>query len=192
MNHMKNKPLLDLTLSAVFIAVGMLLPLVTGQIPQINQMLLPMHIPVLMCGLICGWRYGVCVGAILPLLRSMVFGQPVIYPIAIAMTFELSVYGLVTGVLYSQAQRRSLFTLYRSLLVAMLAGRIIRGVAEMILLSVAGNTFTLSVFMIKVVLTSLPGVALQLILIPTIMILIDKTKLLPQLKNTNEKQNNPV
>ena len=47
-----------LTLSALFLALGLVLPLITGQIPQIGKMLLPMHIPVLLCGMVCGWPYG--------------------------------------------------------------------------------------------------------------------------------------
>jgi len=72
----------------MFIAIGLVLPFFTGQIPQIGRMLLPMHIPVFLCGLICGWKYGLMVGFILPLLRYAVFGMPVIFPNGIAMAFE--------------------------------------------------------------------------------------------------------
>lgn len=81
----------------MFVAIGVVLPFFTGQIPQIGNMLLPMHIPVLLCGLICGWQYGGMVGFILPLLRTMLFGMPVLYPTGIAMAFELAAYGLVIG-----------------------------------------------------------------------------------------------
>ena len=68
-----------LTLSALFLALGLVLPLITGQIPQIGKMLLPMHIPVLLCGMVCGWPYGLAVGAVMPLLRGLLFGMPVLY-----------------------------------------------------------------------------------------------------------------
>ena len=86
---MKNTMLKNLTLSAMFLALGLLLPLLTGQIQQIGNMLLPMHIPVFLCALICGWKYGLAVGAILPLLRCVTFGMPPLFPTAIAMALEL-------------------------------------------------------------------------------------------------------
>ena len=48
----------DLILAALCMALGIVLPFFTGQIPQIGGMLLPMHLPVLLCGLLCGWQYG--------------------------------------------------------------------------------------------------------------------------------------
>ncbi len=65
----KRKNILNLTLAAMFMAIGIVLPFFTGQIPQIGKMLLPMHIPVLLCGLICGWQYGLIVGFVMPFLR---------------------------------------------------------------------------------------------------------------------------
>ena len=88
-----------LTLSALFLALGLVLPLITGQIPQIGKMLLPMHIPVLLCGMVCGWPYGLAVGAVMPLLRGLLFGMPVLYPTGIGMAFELAAYGAVIGLL---------------------------------------------------------------------------------------------
>ena len=89
-----------LTLSAMFFAVGLILPFFIGQIPMIGQMLLPMHIPVLLCGLIVGWQYGLAVGFFLPLVRSVLFGMPAMFPNAVSMAFELAAYGLVIGWLY--------------------------------------------------------------------------------------------
>lgn len=100
----KIKPVMNLTLAAMFLAVGLLLPFLTGQIKQIGNMLLPMHIPVIMCGLICGWKYGFGVGFVMPLMRSMLFGRPIMYPDAIAMAFELATYGLIVGLLYSRSR----------------------------------------------------------------------------------------
>jgi len=87
MNTKKN--ILNLTLAAMFMAIGIVLPFFTGQIPQIGKMLLPMHIPVILCGLICGWQYGLVVGFILPFLRYVMFGMPLLFPTGIAMAFEL-------------------------------------------------------------------------------------------------------
>ena len=101
---MKNQSLKNLTLTAFFIALGIVLPFLTGQIPRFGSMLLPMHIPVFLCGLICGWPYGLAVGFILPLLRSLLFSMPPMYPVAIAMAFELATYGFVAGILYSRSR----------------------------------------------------------------------------------------
>ena len=100
-----------LTLSAMFMALGIILPMVTGHIQQIGNMLLPMHIPVFLCGLICGWQYGLVVGALLPLMRSVLFGMPPLYPVAIAMTFELAVYGAVSGALYQHSRWQCVISL---------------------------------------------------------------------------------
>ena len=88
------KALKKLSLSSMFLAIGLVLPFFTGQIPQVGSMMLPMHIPVLLCGLICGWKYGLMVGFVLPPLRSVLFGMPPLFPTGAAMAFELAAYGL--------------------------------------------------------------------------------------------------
>ena len=93
---MKNSYIKKITLSAMFLAIGLVLPFLTGQIPEIGSMLLPMHIPVLLCGLICGWQYGGAVGLIVPLLRNLLFGMPPM-PGAVSMAFDLAAYGLIIG-----------------------------------------------------------------------------------------------
>ena len=97
-----------LVLSAMFMAIGLILPFITGQIQQIGSMLLPMHIPVLFCGLVCGWQYGMMVGFILPLLRYLLFGMPPIFPIGVSMTFELAAYGAVIGLIMQQLSTESI------------------------------------------------------------------------------------
>ena len=78
----------NLTFSAMFLAIGLVLPFITGQIPQIGKMLCPMHIPILLCGFFCGWKYAVPVGLVCPLLRSVLFGMPVLYPSAVGMALR--------------------------------------------------------------------------------------------------------
>lgn len=170
--HIKN-----MTLSAMFLAIGIILPFFTGQIQQIGNMLLPMHIPVFLCGLICGWQYGAAVGFILPLLRSFLFGMPPLYPNATAMAVELLTYGLVAGLLYSRSRWQCVVALYRSMIIAMLVGRIVWGVTEVILLGIGGNTFTWEAFMAGALLNSIPGIILQLILIPGVMVALNRTGL---------------
>ncbi len=176
---MMKKTTKNITLSAMFLALGLVLPFLTGQIPQIGSMLLPMHIPVLLCGLICGWQYGAAVGFILPLLRSALFGMPVMFPTAVAMAFELMTYGLVAGLLYGLSRWQCIVALYRSLIIAMLAGRAVWGAAEVILLGFSGSQFTWAAFMSGAFLNAVPGIAVQLVLIPAIMAALNRTKLVP-------------
>lgn len=174
---MKNQAIKNLTLSAMFIAIGIVLPLLTGQIQQIGSMLLPMHIPVLLCGLICGWKYGLGVGLVLPIMRSLIFGMPPIFPVAIAMTFELATYGFVVGLLYGLSKWQCIIALYRSMIIAMLAGRAVWGVAMVLLLGFGENAFTWPAFLAGAFTGAIPGIILQLILIPAIMVALDRTGL---------------
>lgn len=164
-----------LVLTALFLALCLVLPFVTGDIPTIGNMLLPMHIPVLLCGLLCGWQYGLVIGFVAPLLRSVLFGMPPIYPVALAMAFELAAYGLIIGLVYTALHKRGLAGLYGSLLVAMVGGRLVWGVAEVVLLGMAGNAFTLQAFLSGALLTAVPGIVLQLVLIPAVMVALDRT-----------------
>lgn len=172
------KALLDLVLSAFFMSLGLVLPFLTGQIPAIGNMLLPMHVPVFLCALICGWQYGTVVGFTLPLLRCAVFGMPVFYPNAIGMAFELAAYAFVSGFLYGRSRWKCLLSLYRSLVTAMLAGRAVWGVVQVVLLGIKGNRFTLAAFIAGGFTNALPGIILQLILIPAVMLLLRRTGLM--------------
>lgn len=166
-----------LVLSAMFMAIGLVLPFITGQIQQIGNMLLPMHIPVLFCGLICGWQYGAVVGFVLPLLRYVLFGMPPIFPTGVSMSFELAVYGAVIGLNMQQLSKRNttdsgknyVRNLYLALIGAMLAGRIVWGLVRFILARATMQPFTMEMFMAGAFLTAVPGIIVQLILIPGIM-----------------------
>lgn len=180
---MKKLNMKNFTLSAMFMAIGLILPLFTGQIPQIGNMLLPMHIPVLLCGLICGWQYGLTVGFVLPLLRYMIFGMPILFPTGIAMTFELAAYGLVIGWIYGHSKWQCVVALYRSLIIAMLVGRVVWGVARTILMGFGGQEFSWAMFITGGFVTAIPGIIVQLILIPAIMIALNRTGLVVFRKN---------
>lgn len=166
-----------LVLSAMFMAIGLVLPFITGQIQQIGSMLLPMHIPVLFCGLICGWQYGAVVGFVLPLLRYVLFGMPPIFSAGVSMSFELAVYGAVIGLNMQQLSKRNttdsgknyVRNLYLALIGAMLAGRIVWGLVRFILARATMQPFTMEMFMAGAFLTAIPGIIVQLILIPGIM-----------------------
>ena len=174
---MKNNK--KLAVSALFLALGLLLPFLTGQIQSIGSMLLPMHIPVLLCGFICGWQYGAIVGFCTPLLRSILFGMPMMFPMAVCMAVELSVSGLVTGMMYKRWKGK-LSGIYVSLLTAMLAGRMAWGITCMIVYPLLGMDFGWKIFMSGALLNAIPGIIVQLILIPTLVQASEKVQLVNQ------------
>lgn len=154
----------------MFLAIGQVLPFITGQIPQIGAMLLPMHFPIFLCAFFCGARWAALIGFICPLLRSVLFGMPVMFPTGIAMAFELLGYGLITGLVYRSGRRDSLLWIYASLLCGMLGGRIIWGIAQVILMSAGGaEAFTFQMFLARGFLNAIPGIIAQLILVPIIV-----------------------
>lgn len=177
MSAKRKNQLLNLTLAAMFLAIGLLLPLLTGQMKQLGNALLPMHIPVLLCGLICGWQYGLGVGFVLPLLRSAIFGMPILFPTAVSMAFELAAYGFAVGFLYSHSRWKCVVALYRCMIIAMLSGRVVWGIVQVCLLGLGENGFTFSMFIAGAFLNAIPGIILQLILIPSIMIALNRTGL---------------
>ncbi len=176
-----------LTLSAMFLTIGMLLPFLFGQIPQIGTMLLPMHIPVFLCAFVCGPQYGAAVAVILPLLRSLLFSRPLLYPDAFAIALEMATYALVAGLLYRRSRWHCIRALYRSLLVAMVAGRVVRTVAQILLLGLRDMPFRFESFFGGVILAGLPGIVLQLTVIPTVMLLLQRTKLMPHRRLSNQQ-----
>ena len=177
METKRKNHVLTLTLAAMFLAMGLLLPFLTGQIKQFGNMLLPMHIPVILCGLICGWQYGLGVGFVLPLLRYAMFGMPILFPTGIAMSFELAAYGFVVGILYAHSRWKCVVALYRCMIIAMLSGRVVWGIVQILLLGLGENGFTLNMFIAGAFLNAIPGIILQLILIPAIMIALNRTGL---------------
>ena len=173
---MKKINIKNLALSAMFLAIGMVLPLFTAQIKEIGDTLLPMHLPVMLCGLICGWKYGFSVGLMLPFLRSLIFGMPPIYPNAVWMALELATYGLIIGLTFMRRKKFSNLYLYACLITAMLSGRIVWGIAKTILLGLKGKPFTFAAFFTGGFADALPGIILQLILIPIIINVIYNRK----------------
>ena len=169
----KQKEIFKIVLSAIFIALAYVLPFLTGNIPQIGSKLCPMHIPVILCGFICGWKYGLIVGVVSPLLRSLTLGIPPLFPTALAMSIELATYGFVSGLLHKLLPKNKL-SIYISLIIAMIVGRLIWGSVMFIFL---GNTeFGLSAFWAGAVGNAIPGIIIQIVLIPWI-IMFYETKL---------------
>ena len=171
---MRNRSLYNMLLSALFLAMGMVFPILTMQIKEIGDSLLPMHLPVMLCGLICGWKYGFAVGFLLPFLRSVIFSMPPLYPNAVWMAFELAAYGFTIGFMYARLNKRSIGAVYASLAVSMVAGRVMWGITKALLLGVAGKAFPMQAFIAGGFVDALPGMILQLILVPSIFIIYQK------------------
>src|SRR5690554_3167496 len=142
---MKNYSTKNLVIAAMFLALGLVMPFLTMQIPYWGNKLLPMHIPILLCGFVCGWQYGLAVGLITPMFRSMLFGLPPMLPNAVAMSFELAAYGLLCGLLYKWLPKKS-WSVYVALIASMIGGRIVWGVVSLPLYGLTGDAFTYKIF----------------------------------------------
>ena len=135
-----------------------------------------MHIPVLLCGFMCGWPWGLAVGFISPLLRGVLFGMPVLFPAGVAMAFELAVYGGTAGILYSLMPRQKR-TIYAVLLTAMIAGRLVWGLAHVIIAGLTGSEFTIALFIAGAVTNAVPGIILHIVLIPILVMAMNRAGL---------------
>lgn len=174
----KKNPTKKLVVSAMLLAIAVLLPSITGNIPKVGNALCPMHIPVLLCGFICGWPWGLAVGFISPLLRSAMFGVPPLIPKGLSMAMELAAYGTVSGILYAKLPKKTV-NIYVTLIIAMLSGRIIWGIMRSVLAPFTGEPFTLPMFVAGAVTTAIPGIIIQIILIPLIIMALQKNKMIP-------------
>lgn len=163
-----------LTLSAMFLALAFVMPFLSGQIPQIGSMLCPMHIPVLLCGFFCGAPWGLAVGFIAPILRSVTLGMPPMFPTALCMAFELAVYGFVAGWLHNKLPNKKIY-IYVSLLCAMILGRIVWGIVMFACMGLDASKFGMAAFVAGAFTNAIPGIVLQIILIPVLVILLEKS-----------------
>ncbi len=151
--------------SAMFLAIAMLLPFLTGQIPQIGGMLCPMHLPVLLAGFVCGPLWGGAVGLVCPLLRHMFFSMPPLMT-ALTMTFELCAYGVLGGVFHTLLRKWQMAGVYVSLVLAMLGGRVVWGIASAVLMLAGQTEFSMAAFLTSGFVSAWPGMILQIVLIP--------------------------
>lgn len=170
---MKRNEIKRLTLSAMFLALAFVMPFLTGQIPQIGSMLCPMHIPVLLCGFFCGAPWGLAVGFIAPILRSFTLGMPPMFPTAFCMAFELAAYGFVAGWLHNRLPKKKV-NVYVSLLNAMVIGRLVWGIVMFCCMGFDTSKFGLDAFWAGAVINAIPGIVVQIVLIPVLVISLEK------------------
>ncbi|MBQ2736654.1 MAG: ECF transporter S component [Clostridia bacterium] len=173
---------LKMVLAGLFMALGYVLPFLTGQIPEIGSMLCPMHIPVLICGFICGWQWGLAVGFATPLLRSLTLGAPVLFPMAVSMAFELAAYGAFAGLMRKLLPKKRPY-IYVSLLTSMILGRIVFGISMLICMGIKGGSYTLAAFIAGAVTNAIPGIVVQIIIVPVAVFLIEKALLQKETKS---------
>lgn len=173
---MRNTTTRNIIFTALCIAIGLLLPQLVKFVPVAysGAVLLPMHIPVLVCGFLCGWRFGAVSGIVTPMLASLLTGMPPLFPNAVSMMFELAAYGLLTGLLYKLTNRK----IFLTLIGAMLGGRIVLGLVNALLFSIADNVYGLAIFISGAFITALPGIIIQLILVPIIIRSLERAKLI--------------
>lgn len=172
-----NKTVKKLVYSAVCLALCMVLPFLTGQIRSVGNALCPIHIPVLLAGFICGPWWAMSIGAVAPLLRFVLFGMPVIFPLGIAMCFELATYGLVCGLLYQKLPKK-VSCIYVSLLTAMILGRVVWGIMRALLSGVAQSPFTWATFFAGAFTTAIPGIITHIVLIPLVVMALRRANLI--------------
>lgn len=165
---MKKQDVKKLVLAGMLTALGVLLPMLFHTFGIAGNIFLPMHIPVLLCGFLCGWRYGGLSGAAVVLLSSLFTGKPPIYPVGVGMILELAVYGITAALLVKVLPD------IVALVGAMLAGRAILGVVNAIVFGFAGNPYSFKVFWTSAFVTPWPGIAIQIVLIPAILLTIKK------------------
>lgn len=168
-------------LAAFFLALALVLPFLTAQIPVVGKALCPMHLPVLLCGFFCGPVYAAAVGFIAPLLRLAMFGMPPLMPTGIGMCFELLTYGVVSALLYSHLPEKKPY-IYVSLLGAMLSGRAVWGIVRAVIFGVTGSAFGLAAFLSGAFIDAVPGIILQIVLVPVIVMALKKYTVKPTRK----------
>ena len=171
-----NKHLKKLTYSAILICAGILLPFITASNQQLGNMFCLMHIPILLCGFVCGWQWGMAAGFITPLLRSLIVGMPPIFPIAVAMAAELGAYGFFCGLFYKILPKKNGY-IYISLILSMILGRVVWGIVKFAIAGFSGGEFGLAAFISGGFVTAIPGIILQMIVVPVAIMVLKRTKL---------------
>lgn len=165
----------EMVIAALCVALGIVLPVAFHSIPNAGSVLLPMHIPVLLCGLLCGPAYGLACGILTPLLSSLITSMP---PAAVlpSMICELAVYGFIAGLLVILIRTGSqIANVYISLVGAMLIGRVIYGIVNALIFR-AGE-YSMQMWLTASFVTALPGIIIQLVLLPLVVLALRKAKL---------------
>lgn len=177
---MNQQHLRRLTLTAVCIALGVVLPMLFHSIPKGGMIFCPMHLPVLLCGLLAGPWFGMAAGLLTPLLSHLITHMLPAGPVLTGMVIELAVYGLAAGLLFAVIKTGKIYVdLFISLILAMLAGRIVYGIVKALFFT-GGNPYGIGVWLTSSFVTCLPGIIMQLVLVPLLYFALEKAKLAPK------------
>ena len=173
---MRTNPVKKLVFTAVCVALCLVLPMAFHAIPNAGQVMLPMHIPVLLCGVICGWPFGMVCGLMGPFLSSVITAMP---PAAMlpSMMVECAVYGLASGLLMKYIRTgKPGADLYISLICAMVLGRIVAGFAKAWIFTPGVSPFA---WVTTSLVTGIPGIVLQLAVLPLVVAALSRARLIP-------------
>lgn len=170
-----------LVTSGLLLALGLVLPFLTGQMQALGQAMCPLHIPALLAGLTCGCGWGAALGLVLPILRSFLFGMPPMVPVAMPMAVELAAYGLVCGLAYLPFRRKMkrLPAMLLAMVLAMVAGRILGGAAKALIMGLTGGSFTFAMFVSGYFTSTAPGALVHLLVIPPVVLALERAHLSP-------------
>lgn len=182
----KMSKLTKCVVTAVCIALCVVLPMGLHAIPNAGTLLSPMHIPVLLCGLVCGWPYGLLCGLAGPTLSCFITSMPGMGYLP-TMMVELALYGLISGLLMHFIRTGHLIAdLYISLITAMLTGRILTGAARALLFT--AGSYSWKAWAAGYFVSSFPGIILQLILLPVLYLALQRAHLIPARYNNSRSQ----
>lgn len=168
----------NIALAGMFIAMGIVLPYLTVNNPSLGNMFLPMHLPVLLSGFVIGWPLAFIVGFATPIIRSLAIGMPPFIPTALSMAFELATFGAVAAIIYRALPGKPI-SIYISLICSMIAGRIVSALVNLLLLGFGlRESYSFQIFLAGAFLKAWPGIILQIILIPALVIALEKANLI--------------
>lgn len=167
----------NIVLAGIFIALGLILPMLTGHVEGLSRMISPMHFPILIAGFVCGSPLAFAAGFLTPLVSSFATGMPPLFPHALSMAFELAAYGCIAGLLYNKLSKKAV-NVYISLIIAMVCGRLVGGVANAILLGISGAGYSFEIFMTSMFINAIPAIVAQIIIVPIIVLALKKAKII--------------
>ncbi|HEY8444488.1 MAG TPA: ECF transporter S component [Bacilli bacterium] len=164
-----------IVLTGLFLAIGIILPPIFHSV-ELGNVISPMHFPVILCGLLLGWQYGLICGLLTPFVGFITWGRPPIMPIGLTMSLELATYGLLAGFIYKKVRlfTNNIYNLYFALIIAMVAGRIVYGAVNWVLFLLDLSKTDFRAFLTSVFVIGLPGIILQILILPVIVMTIEK------------------
>lgn len=170
---MENPAIKKIIASGVCLALAMLLPFLTFQSQQLGRIFSLMHIPIFIAAFICGWKYGVIIGILAPIIRSISFGLPPLYPTALSMAIELAIYGALAGLIYERLHYKKI-SVYPALICAIIIGRSVGGLITCFLMSTVGNEISIVAYIINSFTEGLPGIICHIAVVPPLVYMLKK------------------